>query len=133
MTCLSLRTIHPRCIQIIARNEYYKLKYTGDITVLSLIIYSPLTRITHYDGKVKFTIRDKTTIQSLLEIDRILSRDIPPYKPILIKGDGEYFIQLYQNPKLLDICERMPKSIHIHVKSVRRNTHLNTPIIYIIG
>ena len=133
MTCLSLRTIHPQCIQIIPRNEYYKLKYTGNITILSLIIYSPITKITQYDGKVKFTIRDKTTIQSLLEIDRILSRDIPPYKPILIRGDGEYFIQLYHNSKLLDICERMPKSIHIHVKSVRRNTHLNTPIIYIIG
>ena len=131
MTTLSIRTIDPRYLQVTPRNGYYKLKYGGDITILSLLIYCPSTKVTQCDGKIKFRIRDKVTIQSLRAIDNRLSRDLSPYKPILVREDDEYSIQLYPNPKLMDIYHRDPKIIYIHIKSIRMNPHLNTPLIYI--
>lgn len=97
------------------------------------MIHCPLKKIIHCDGKLKFIIKDKLTIRSLLDIDDKLRSVLEPYKPILVKDDGDYGIYLYPNSKLLEIYNRKPKVVHIHIKSIRRNTHLNTPVIYILN
>ena len=132
MTYLSLQKINPRNINIIPKRDYFRLKYTDDITILCLIVYCSCTKISYFNGKIRFIIRDKYAIQSLLDIDKRFKYDLQPYKPILTKEQNEYVIHLHPNNKLLEICGRAPKSIHIHIKSVRRSTHLNTPIIYIL-
>ena len=133
MTYLSLRAIKPQFIQIISKPEYFRLKYTESVAILCLLIYCPLTKITQSEGKLRFTIKDKIAIQSLLEIDNKLRDELHPYKPILVREDGDYIIYLYPNNKLLEIYNSKPKSVHIQIKSIRRNTHLNTPIIYILN
>ena len=131
-TSIALRRIEADKITFISRPGYYKLKYSDEFTILSIILKCNDVCMSCRDNHLVIRITDEWAIYSLSQIDQRLYQEISPVKPILNKDISGYFITMIMNPVLLKIYNRSPKHIFIHVKTIRHSNHLNIPILYIL-
>ena len=131
-TTIVLRRIESDKIKLIPKPGYYKIKYSDESTILSIILKCNDVRMDCRDNHLIIRITDEWAVYSLSQIDQRLYQEVSPVKPILNKDISGYFITMIMNPILLKIYNRSPKHIFIHVKTIRQSNHLNIPILYIL-
>jgi hypothetical protein len=131
-TTIALRRIESTKIKLIPKPGYYKLKYADEFTILSIILTCSGVRMDRRENHLIIRITDEWTIYSLSQIDQALFNAVSPVKPLLNKDKSGFFIILNLNPIILELYNRSPNHIYIHVKTIRQSNHLNIPILYIL-
>jgi hypothetical protein len=124
----------PTDIQLIEKENYYKIKYSGKHTFLNLIVFLPHIKCTldHESNSLIIAIHDPESSRLLKEIDTYFNDILPNYQPFSRYVGGDTTIHFSLNPFVLEFHKNQPRYAHIRFKCVRKiANNYNQPLLYI--
>ena len=132
---LSMYQYNPENIQIIDKQEYYKIKYVGTHTFLNLLVYVPHIRATldMEIGVMYLWIQDPESSKLIQETETHLSRILPNYQRFSEVNGIHTKITFNVNRYVSDFYNRGQTRAHLRFKCIRKNSNDNYQVLLYIA
>lgn len=131
---ISLYQYNPTHIQIIDKQEYYKIKYVGKYTFLNLLVYLPDIRvIMNTDaGLMHLYIQDPVSSRLIRETDAFLSSILPNYQHFSEVHGKHTKLTFNVNRFISEFYLRGQTWAHLRFKCIRKNMNDNNQVLLYI-
>ena len=132
---IAIKDFNPSAVQVIDKNDYFKIKYIGKHTFLNLLVYVPHIE-TNYDvesDSVHIVITDLKSAKLLDELDTHLSHIVPKYRCFSERLGEKLRISFTNNRVVNEFHKRSQTWVYLRFKCIRKIMgEYNQVLVYIV-